>query len=141
MAEPTYNPSDILVVIAGIPITGYVEGTFVSIARENDSYTRGTGADGGHWRAKSNDKSAIITLTLLQTSLSNAELSALSKLDEADGAGVGPLLIKDNGGLSLYTAESCWIAKPADVEFAREVTDREWQIHTNVLEMLSAGNA
>ncbi len=140
MSVKTYNPADVQLVIAGNPISGYADGTFINIARNNPSYTSGTGSTGEGWRAKSNDKSGTCTITLLQTSRSNDALSALSALDEASGDGVGPLLLKDNSGRSLYAAETCWIEKPADSEFAREQSDREWVIKTDKLNVFIGGH-
>lgn len=140
MSVKTYNPADVLLVVAGIPISGYADGTFIAIGRDNPSYNSGTGSDGEGWRAKSNDKSGTCTLTLLQTSLSNDALSGLAQLDELSGDGVGPLLLKDNSGRSLYSAETCWLEKPADAEFAREASDREWVIKTDKLNVFVGGH-
>lgn len=140
MGVKTYNPADVVIVVAGIPISGFADGTFLSIGRNNPSFTDGTGADGEGFRSKSNDKSGTATLTLLQTSASNALLSALAALDEASGDGIGPLLVKDNSGTSLYSAQTAWIEKPADSEFAREKSDREWVIKTDLLNVFVGGN-
>lgn len=140
MSVKSYNPADVLLIVAGRPISGFADGTFIEIGRDNPSFTSGTGSDGEGWRAKSNDKSGTCTLTLLQTSASNDELSILAALDEASGDGVGPLLLKDKSGRSLYAAETCWLEKPADSEFAREVTDREWVIKTDKMIIFVGGH-
>jgi hypothetical protein len=140
MAVKTYNPVDVAVVVAAIPISGFADGTFIIAARDNPAFTKGSGADGEGWRAKSNDRTGTVTLTLLQTSVSNDALSALAALDEASGDGVGPLLVKDNSGRTLIAAETCWVEKIADSEFAREVTNREWVIHTDRLNVFVGGN-
>jgi hypothetical protein len=140
MSVKTYNPADVLLTVAGIPITGYADGTFIAIGRDNPSWNSGTGSDGEGWRAKSNDKSGTCTLTLLQTSAANDALSALVAVDEASGDGIGPLLLKDLSGRSLYEAETCWVEKPADAEFAREQSDREWVIKTDKLNVFVGGH-
>lgn len=140
MGVKTYNPADVTVIVAGVPVGGFADGTFITAARDNPSYTNGSGADGEGWRAKSNDRTGTITMTLLQTSLSNDALSALSALDEASGDGVGPFLLKDNSGRTLIAAETCWLEKPADSEFAREVTNREWVVKTDNMNTFIGGN-
>lgn len=140
MTVKTYNPADVVCIVSGIKVEGYADGTFITAARDNPSFTNGSGADGEGWRAKTNDKIGTITLTLLQTSLSNDALSALIALDEASGDGVGPFLLKDNSGRTLIQAETCWLEKPADSEFAREVTNREWVIKTDSLNPFIGGN-
>lgn len=140
MSTPTYNPAKVVIVVAGIPISGFADGTFVTCGRDNPSYSKGTGAGGEGWRAKTNDKSGTCTITLLQTSSVNAALSGLIAIDEAVDEGIGPFALKDLGGTTLYAAEDCWIEKPADSEFAREVTNREWIIHMTQLEVFVGGN-
>ena len=140
MAVKSYDPASVQLVISGIAIEGYVDGTFIAIGRDNPSFTSGTGSDGEGWRSKSNDKSGTCTITLLQTSLSNDALSALIALDEASGDGIGPLLLRDDSGRSLYTAETCWLEKPADAEFAREQSDREWVVKTDQLNSFIGGH-
>lgn len=140
MSVKTYNPADVAIIFAGVPVEGIADGTFVTVARNNQSYNMNIGSDGEGVRAKSNDKGGTVTLTLMQSSVSNDALSALSILDEASGDGVGPLLIKDNSGRTLCSAETAWIQKPADVEFAREATTREWVFETDLLDMFIGGN-
>ncbi len=140
MAVKTFNAADVILTIAGIKVSGYADGTFITIGRDNPSFTSGTGSDGEGWRAKSNDKSGTCTLTLLRSSASNDALSALVLLDEASGDGVGTLLLKDLAGTSIYEAATCWIEKPADAEFARDGTNREWVIKTDNLVPFAGGN-
>lgn len=134
-----YNPKDVLVIIAGTPAVGFADGTFIVAARNNDSYATVTGADGEPARSQSNDKSGIVTLTLLQTSLTNDILSAALALDEIQGDGVFPLLIKDLNGTTLVVAETAYVQKPADVEFGREIVEREWVIATPELNIFAGG--
>jgi hypothetical protein len=140
MSVKTYNPADVTVIVAGVPVSGFADGTFINAARDNPSFTNGSGSDGEGWRAKSNDKTGTITITLLQTSLSNDALSALSALDEASGDGVGSFLLKDNSGRTLISAETCWLEKPADSELARDVVNREWVVKTDRMNIFVGGN-
>lgn len=139
MSVKTYNPADVLIVFAGVPITGIADGTFITVARDNPSWNKNIGSDGEGVRAKSNDKGGTITITLMQSSLSNDALSAIALVDEASGDGVGPFLMVDRSGRTLCGAETAWIQKPADVEFAREATTREWVLETDLLDMPNVG--
>jgi hypothetical protein len=139
-AVKNYDPAEVQVVFAGIKIGGFADGTFVTVARDNPSFNSIVGSDGEGARAKSNDRSATVTVTLVQTSDSNDALSAAMNLDELSGDGVGALMIKDNSGRTLVQAETAWLEKPADLEFAREITNREWSIKTNELVGLWGGN-
>ncbi len=139
MAVKSYNPASVFIIVGPVPIVGYADGTFITAGRVNDAFTMGSGADGEGWRAKSNDRTGVITLTLLQSSLSNVGLSALAALDETSGDGVVPFLMKDISGTTILAAETCWITKFADVERARELSTVEWSISTDSLIMTVGG--
>jgi len=140
MSVKTYDPGSVSIVFAGIPFEGFADGTFVTVGRDNPSFNSIVGSDGEGARAKSNDQSGTATVTLMQSSVTNDLLSEVVRQDELTGDGVHPLLIKDNSGASIYQAETAWLEKPADGEFAREITNREWVIKTDKLLVLTGGN-
>ena len=138
----TYDPAQVTIIFAGIPISGKGEATFLGAERNEDAWALQVGADGEATRAKSNNRSGRVTITLIQSSLANDALSAIANVDERTpgGDGIGPLLIKDLSGRTLIAAESAWIVKQAPVEFAREASEREWMIETDNLEIFVGGN-
>ena len=140
MAVKTYDPSQVAIIIGGFPVTGFADGSFVTVERNEDAFALYVGTDGEGTRAKSNNKSGRITITLAQSSDSNAVLSGFAQADELSNSGVVPVLVKDNSGQSLHSAETAWIVKAANSEYAREVGTREWVIETDVLVTLPAGN-
>lgn len=140
MAVKTYNPAEVFVTIAGIPIRGYADGTFVTVARRNPSWNLAVGSDGEGARARSNDNSGTITLTLMQSSDSNQALQQLFNVDELSGDGVGPFLLVDRSGNTLIDAESCWISSQAEASFGREIENREWTIETDAVNFNLGGN-
>jgi len=140
MSVKTYDAGSVSIIFAGIPFEGFADGTFVTVARDNPSFNSLVGSDGEGARAKSNDKSGTITCTLMQTSVTNDLLSGVALLDELVGDGVAPILVKDNSGRTIASAETAWIEKPADAEFGREISNREWVIKTNSLNMFIGGN-
>lgn len=135
-----YNPADVSVIIGSHIVSGFADGTFIGIERNNDAFTRVAGADGENARSKSNDKSGRLTLTLLQTSQSNEVLSGFAAADEASNGGTFPFLIKDNNGNSLYAAEVSWVVKYPAVEYGKEISNREWVIETGELIPFVGGN-
>lgn len=136
----TYDPKKILVIVGGVPLSGFADGSFVRVARNNDMWTMSTGADGEGTRSKSNDRSGTIEVTLKQTSRSNQYLSNLALADELDNAGVVPGMVKDGMGATLHLAEQLWVKKRPDSEYAKEAGDRVWVLETDVLTMSEAGN-
>lgn len=141
MALRTFDPASVSLILGGTPLSGFADGTFISVTRSNDSYTKTVGADGvDTTRVKSVDKSGEITITLAQTSPSNDFLTSLAEADERDNSGVVDLLVKDNSGNSEFSAAFAWVKKPADAEYGKEVATREWVIDAADIVMGVKGN-
>lgn len=140
MSVKNYDPKEVSIIIAGNIASGFADGTYLSVERNNPSFNLNIGSDGEGVRAKSNDKSGRFTLTLQQGSAMNDILSGLQKADELSSAGVFSVLVKDNNGSSLHAAETAWITQPAGAEYAREIGSREWILETDNLETFIGGN-
>lgn len=136
----TYNPKRVAVSFAGRVLTGFADGTFISVERNEDTFTLAVGSDGEAARAASNNRSGRVTLTLMQTSASNDILSALAEADERSQLSTGPMMIKDASGRTVVLAAEAWIVKPAGAEFGREIGNREWIFETGDLSIFSGGN-
>ena len=126
MALRTYDPKSVVVSIGGVPMGGYADGTFLLIDRDENAFTKVTGADGTSTRVKSNNRSGSMTITLKQSSPSNDILSGFAALDELSNTGVVPILIKDLSGNSLYFSATGWIQKFPSSEFGKEINNRDW---------------
>ena len=133
MAIKTYDPKNISLIIGTHIVDGFEDGTFVSIERNNDTWTLKKGASGESARAKSNDRSGRFTFTLMQTSLSNDFLSALAISDEKNNNGLVPVLVLENGGLTAAEATEAWVIKPSNVEYSKEIGSRAWVLETGEL--------
>ena len=117
-------------IIFGSPIKGFADGTYINIEPSSDVWARTTGADGLTTRVRQNDDTATITITLMQSSDSNDILSAILTADKLSGAGIIPILIKDNSGRSVFSAPEAWIAAKPAQGAGKDVENREWVIHT-----------
>lgn len=137
----TYDPSQVSVIIGGHIVGGFADNTKIRVARDEDAYSLHTGVDGEGTRAKTNNKSGTITISLLQSSESNDVLSAYVAADEISNGGLFSAMIKDNSGTSLYAAETAYIQKYPDSEFSKEPTVREWIIRTDHLTVFIGGNS
>jgi hypothetical protein len=135
----TYSPEDVSVSVNGAVITGFSEGTFITAEREEDAFTKVVGSDGDVTRSKNPNKSGTIALTLKGSSAGNDTLTALASLDEIDGSGIAAVMVKDNSGRTVCAGKG-WIQKLPTVEFAKEVTDREWMIAIGKFTMFVGGN-
>ncbi len=140
MALTNYDSAKVSVIFNGLPISGFADGTFVSVEQTEDTFALTVGAGGEAVRAANNNGSGRVTLTLLQSSESNDALSALHNADKLSGDGVGALMVKDNSGRTVIAAAKAWIVKPATSEFAREATNREWIFESNSIVHNVGGN-
>ena len=136
----TYDPKQVAVIIGGNIITGFTDGTFVMVERNDPAFNLKVGVDGIGTRAKTNNQSGKITITLHQSSASNDTLSALASADELSNTGVVPAMVRDASGRTLCTALTAWVQKYANGEFAKEVTNRVWVIETDQLIIFDGGN-
>lgn len=140
MAVFSYDPKSVIIVIGGVPISGYADGTFLEITADTQQFTKIVGADGYTTRVKSNNYGGVMTLTLSQTSPSNDVLSGILALDRVSNAGVVPILIKDMSGTTVIFAATGWIQQFPDVSFGNEINNRAWVFDLADIDILIGGN-
>lgn len=138
-AVKTYDPKSIIVIYGGVPIAGFADGTFVSVSPAGDRFGKGVGADGEVSRNKSNDNTSEVTLTLMQTSISNDYLSGVLNLDKLSNAGKLPLMIKDMLGTTLLAWSEAWIKTPPTVDMSKETGERAWVLDTGQIDIENFG--
>lgn len=98
----------------------------IKVSRAEDTWATHIAADGTVTRTKNNNSMGEVVLTFSQNSPMHDFLSQQAQLDEATGTGIAPISVKDGNGRSLAKAPAAWIKKPADAEYQKEHTDREW---------------
>ena len=121
----TYDSKKVLISLGPHAVTGYSDGTFISIAANGDGISKKVGCDGEIVRSIDPDGSATITLTLLQTSPTVAFCQNRYDLDRTTGEGTFPVLVKDLKGGLIFTASDAWVTTPPARDFAKESTDRQ----------------
>lgn len=141
MGFASYDPKQVNVIVGGAPIGGYADGNFVEITFEEEQFKKVTGADGLTSRAKTNNHSGSISITLQATSSSNDVLSLLWNADRRTNGGVVPILVKDSSGRTLAAAAHAWIKKLPDVAFGKEISERTWEFDCAELEIFVGGNS
>jgi hypothetical protein len=136
----TFDPKSVIIVVGGVPMSGYADGTFLEITADNQQFTKVVGADGSTTRVKSNNYGGVMTLTLSQSSPSNDVLSGILALDRATNGGVVPILIKDMSGSTIIFSATGWIQQFPDVAFGNEINNRAWTIDLADIDILIGGN-
>ena len=127
----TINPAEFPFVFGDHLVGGYTKGTQIGIVYNQDAFTPFKGNEGEGARVMSNDKSAIITLTLQQNSLSNKVLSDIHAADLRTGSEVKDVSFRDIRGTTEGSGTGAYIMKYADVTVADTVTDRSWRIYVD----------
>lgn len=134
-----YDPKEVTQIMAGDILDGYADGTFITVERNEDSASYQRGAQGGGTRVLTSDRSGRVTMTLQQTSPSNAVLDAQRIAMEIGNVGIFSFLGKDNLGGDRWAAATAWVVKPATLEYANELSNREWIVETDELNLTILG--
>lgn len=141
MSIRTYDPRSVIITIGGVPMSGFSDGTFLEVVRDEATWTKVVGADGYVTRGKTNNFTGTLTLTLKQSSPSNDVLSGFIALDEVSNSGIVPILVKDLSGNSTYFSGQGWVRQYANSTFAKDITDREWTVDLGQLDLFVGSNA
>ena len=138
-----YDPKQVIITWDGINLNeGIAEGTFITVARTERTFSLNVGGDGGVTRVRNNNKSGQVTCTLRMGSLTNDALKDRVKDEEDDSATthVAALKIEDFSGRTLHSSEQAFLDGFPDDEFATEEGNRDWTLLCPVLRMGPAGN-
>lgn len=135
-----YRPADMSVIVNGQIISGFAEGTFITVERDEEAYTYAPSTSGEGTRVKNANKAGKITIVLNQTSPSNQVFSDALKADEQNNQGVFPVLIRDNSGTDVHKSEAAYISKFPSTQYAKENSTREYVIQCENLDMSVGGN-
>jgi hypothetical protein len=122
-----------------MPISGFAAGSFINVTASASLYTKVVGADGEVSRSKSANYTHEITITLMQSSLSNQYLSSIETMDKLTGQGVLPFSMTDLNGGTLKFWPQVWIEKDPDLGYNAEQTDRVWTFHTGQIAASNIG--
>lgn len=140
MAVKDYDPKKVSINLGGHIAQGFADGTFVSVSRNNQSFTLVSGASGETARSKSNDKSGTIELTLMMTSATNDYLSGKLLADEGPlNAGKFAFGIIDANGSTIVGATEAWVQQPPTVEYGKELGERVWTLEAGDLFITAGG--
>jgi hypothetical protein len=133
----TYNPALFFTSFGGSPLSGFADGTFVEIEQNTDDFEVTVGASGETVRTQSNNHSGKITLTLLQSALSNDTLNALYQADKLTGQNVQPFFAKELNGNTQVSAPNAWVKKAPTIKRGKEIAEVEWVIETDNVDIIA----
>lgn len=121
-----WDPGQLKVTYGVIVITGFAEGSMVSIARNGDGDTSVTGTAGETARVRSRDQSARVTIRLMKTSPAAKALNLLIN----SGNPPQPLVITDLDEIppTTHVCPDAFLAREPDIDYAAELPVREYVV-------------
>ena len=137
-----YSFDKVSCIVGGVPILDYMDGNdVVRIQRPADQITPLVGADGKAIVSVNLNESAIIELKLKPSSASNAYLAALLlAFQKALVANPFPVLVTSlQNGEGWAGSEAIVMARPPDVGYGKEATQRLWKVFVHNLQSASIG--
>jgi len=140
MSVKSYSPDEVSVILGGAIVSGFADGESIKVTHNEDAFTLQVGSQGHGTRTKNANKSGRLELVLQQTSEANAILQGFLTQDRNSGNGYFPMLVKDNSGSDIHTAETMWVVKQPDASYGKEATNRTWILETDVMNSFLAGN-
>ena len=136
-----YIPEAVNVLIAGIiPVSGFVDGTFISVDKDAMPFTSVRMPDGTVARKYINSQTYTITITLHSGSETNNLLTKMWQVDELTQMGKFPLLIKDQSGSDLLFSTESWIEGIPSMTKSNAIDSRVWVIKSAFAVVNVGGN-
>lgn len=136
----TYMPEEVTILLAGIPVSGFIQGSFISVDKDVKPFTSKRTADGTVSRMYNNDQTYTITLTLYSGSDSNQLLTRLWQLDEITQRGKFPLMIKDGSGSDLFFSTTTWVEGIPSLVKSNQYEPRAWILRSSSAIINIGGN-
>lgn len=125
----TYNPKLVTCALGTHMAHGFADDSFISVEPIGDGTTLVQGPDGEATRSIDPTNSFTIKISLQQQSETNVFLMNRYYMDQSDGNGDFPLVIKDILGQDKFTASECWVTKiPANTK-GKAQANREWELN------------
>jgi len=124
----THDPKFNQIIVNNIPITGYVDGTFIELTRPNNMFDETEGSDGSFSRSKTNSTAMDCSINLQHTSPSNDILDAIRLADEYSNAGVVTFAFMDLLSKTKVMSAKCYIKKMPDIVRGKVISEVKWDI-------------
>lgn len=136
-----YCPESVNCLIGGIiPVEGFVDGTFISVDKDEMPYSSIRMPDGTVARKKNTSQTYTITITLHNGAETNNLLTKMWQIDELTDRGKFPLLIKDQSGSDLLFSTESWIEGIPSLTKSNAIDSRVWVIKSAYAVINIGGN-
>lgn len=125
---PAYSPQDVTVAVAGLPMTGFAEGTFVTTTQVSDSAAAFRGATGQVSFAIDKGMPMLqVEFTLQQTSAANAYMAGLLAAQTLGGQPIAAS-VSLFGSTESATLAQAIVTKAPDSAYSAGIEGRTWTL-------------
>lgn len=138
----TYDPRQLTITVGGFLLSGFADDEVLRVARDDDLFFKRVGVAGEVARVMNLNQAGSISVSLMQSSPSNDDLSVLASLDQATSglAGAVPILVRDKSGRSVFVSATGWVKRFPDSVYSRDPSVREWTLDCSTLLIFVGGN-
>lgn len=135
MADGATIDHKALSVIYGVHrVAGRAKGEYLNVDYVSDALQMDVGVDGEGIYVSNDDLSAIVTVTIMQSSRTNDVFSSILKLQRSTpGGALLPLSIVERNGRTVYSAARAGIQKSAAGTWSDGASVRTWTLITTRL--------
>lgn len=147
MALRKYNPKRVTGSFTGtyrgrsfaVRFQGFMDGTFIGADYDEAHVTRHDGGQGEASFVLNANKGGKVTVTFVQGSDTNDELSVLVPDADRNYMPVGTIAFDDLNGTTAINSDEAVIEKTAPVEFGKDIAGRQWVFMCAKLSMFVGG--
>ena len=137
----TFSPSDVTFQIDGYTISAWET---IELSKDTESYNFIKGTRGKNTRVRNYNKSALLKISVLQTSDAHDILSEIHSLDIAQGESTADcarlsITLKDRSGTTAFQSDDAYIVSYPSVKFSQDFEMREWQIQCHTYNLFIVG--
>lgn len=123
----TYDPQNSVLIIDGYRVTGFADGTFITITANEQDFTPSHGADGAAW-VRNKDKGTKVSFSLRGDAVANAVLSANAKTRKLVKAPPFESSFYEIDGGTSAAVHSCQFIKSPEIQRGMELPKVDWEV-------------
>lgn len=121
----TIHQDDVFILVGGVRMQGFAPGQYFSASPLNDAFTTIQGPDGETIDVRNGNTARTVTITLLQSSISNGVLWGFHQADMNTPGGVlVPLYVQHQG--TVKASATFRITRAPDDSFGDAAENRVW---------------
>lgn len=125
------DPSEFKLNIMGVNVEGFTKGTFVTVTRNDPTFTQKRSLKGKTQVRKNGTSFYTLRFVLDGGVSSNAWVHTIYQMQEAYGIAFPvPVLFRDSMGTSTFFCKAAYLQEP-EATFGTESTTREWMLICN----------